>query len=960
LWGTNAPTWNADDNGGTLTIKASSSTGFHWTWEQLSTIVGKSVTQDTGNLFIHYAVEVIKPVAVLTVKNPASMSDNAPEITGGNPKADWGQGGGSEYVLGNETLSNYTKGEKAGSRDMIVSGFYDKETGNGWFEVNPLVYPAGSTGVGFVHNYWCDMGSPGTKNAENSEYVLKILRITLGDPDLEKVSIAAIHGVDPPARGQTPVTAIADAEQYTGAVAWEPEIAEGGTFAPSTAYTATITLTAKSGYTFEGVEADFFTVDGADTVTNAADSGVVTAVFPATVAEDQDTPVSLSVIAGVTAPAAGATPVTAITATAQYTGTVTWSPSVTGTFAYGMAYTATITLTAAEGFTFDGVAADHFTVAGADTVSNAANSGEVTAVFPATAAPTVINIAAITGVTEPIRGHDPVTAINPTTQYAGTVSWDGELDSEGKFAASTVYTATITLTPETGYTLTGVTANFFTVQHATATNPANSGVVTAVFSATADEGVDTPVDIFAIDGVSAPIGGEEPVTTAPTETDQWTASVIMWTPAVTTVFAYEQVYTATFTLTAKESLTFDGVEGPFTVAGATVTFVVGDPPNTVTITAVFPVTGPTVYVDNNPVLTSNQGAGNAQGTWNGNVTGSSASWSGGAVRYAFPTAEGFDIADYDFFEIEYTGGAGKVILKQFDTGTNYPYVTNPYPTLSETGTLKFEIRGAETTGGVALQRNDVDATITVTKVTFTKGTRYPITFSLGALEGVSYTGTDSVPTSPAYVLDGAVFGPLPDVSWAPNRFNGWTKGAAGAVTATTVVDSSFNNAVITAQWLPPKVVLPINVTFTNVSELTGYNATPTLSGNGYTITPSQGNGYAWVKFRVDFGEGNTISDYDKLTFTIVGSGNDMNYKYIFLAAGTSITSGTNITDAANNPLVINTLSNWNYGDTSTNLTLTIDKNKTTSLTAQELDIIILPNAPASAIYTITNIQFSQN
>jgi hypothetical protein len=54
------------------------------------------------------------------------------------------------------------------------------------------------------------------------------------------------------------------------------------TFDYGTEYTATITLTAKSGYTLTGVEANFFTVAGADTVTNAADSGVVTAVFPAT------------------------------------------------------------------------------------------------------------------------------------------------------------------------------------------------------------------------------------------------------------------------------------------------------------------------------------------------------------------------------------------------------------------------------------------------------------------------------------------------------------------------------------------------------------------------------------------------------------------------------------------------------------------------------------------------------
>jgi hypothetical protein len=70
------------------------------------------------------------------------------------------------------------------------------------------------------------------------------------------------------------------------------------------------------------------------------------------------------------------------------------------------------------------------------------------------------------------------------------------------FAGATQYTATITLTPKTGYTLTGVTANFFTVAGTTSdTNPANSGVVTAVFPATAA----TVINIAAIPGVTAPV-----------------------------------------------------------------------------------------------------------------------------------------------------------------------------------------------------------------------------------------------------------------------------------------------------------------------------------------------------------------------------------------------------------------------------------------------------------------------
>jgi uncharacterized repeat protein (TIGR02543 family) len=94
---------------------------------------------------------------------------------------------------------------------------------------------------------------------------------------------------------------------------------------------------------------------------------------------------------------------------------------------------------------------------------------------------TTVTIAAIPGVTAPVAGKTPVAAITETDQYTGTVSWS---PVDNPFEYETAYTATITLTPKTGYTFTGVSADFFTVNEATATNPADSGVVTAVFPET--------------------------------------------------------------------------------------------------------------------------------------------------------------------------------------------------------------------------------------------------------------------------------------------------------------------------------------------------------------------------------------------------------------------------------------------------------------------------------------------
>lgn len=87
----------------------------------------------------------------------------------------------------------------------------------------------------------------------------------------------------------------------------------------------------------------------------------------------------------------------------------------------------------------------------------------------------------ITGLTPPVCGGMPDTTVNETDQYTATVTWE---PSDSPFKASTVYTAIITLTPETGYTLTGVGSNFFTVAGATATNEADLGVITAVFPKT--------------------------------------------------------------------------------------------------------------------------------------------------------------------------------------------------------------------------------------------------------------------------------------------------------------------------------------------------------------------------------------------------------------------------------------------------------------------------------------------
>jgi hypothetical protein len=195
---------------------------------------------------------------------------------------------------------------------------------------------------------------------------------------------------------------------------------------------------------------------------------------------DGKTPVSIRAIPGVTAPKIGSRPVTAITATSQYTGTVAWNPNHS-TFAANTQYTATITLAPKTGYTLLGVPSNFFTVDGVVTVANDANKGVVRAEF-GLPAPQTVDIAAIRGVTAPTAGATPVSTITGTNQYTGTVSWSPAVAQGGTFAEHTSYTATIILSPKTGFGLQGVPANFFTVAGATTTsNAANSSVVTAVF-----------------------------------------------------------------------------------------------------------------------------------------------------------------------------------------------------------------------------------------------------------------------------------------------------------------------------------------------------------------------------------------------------------------------------------------------------------------------------------------------
>jgi hypothetical protein len=96
-------------------------------------------------------------------------------------------------------------------------------------------------------------------------------------------------------------------------------------------------------------------------------------------------------VKGVTRPVKAATPVSSVFETAEHSGTVAWFESngttpLVGNFVASTVYIAKITINAKAPYSLLGTPANTFIVEGATVVTNPVNSGEITAVFPATGA----------------------------------------------------------------------------------------------------------------------------------------------------------------------------------------------------------------------------------------------------------------------------------------------------------------------------------------------------------------------------------------------------------------------------------------------------------------------------------------------------------------------------------------------------------------------------------------------
>ena len=274
---------------------------------------------------------------------------------------------------------------------------------------------------------------------------------------LPKTINTAITQLTAPVKNEVPQTEI-ETDEYTATVVWSPEVTDK--FVYNTVYTATITITPKTNYTVKGIAENGYTVSGAQTVTNEADSATVTVVYSATENKNSNEFTQPLAITGWTYGETANTP----TAEAKY-GTIKYTYSNT-----------------ADGMYTEEVPTNAGTYYVKATVEETADySGLESNAVEFTILPKKIDTA-ITQLTAPVKNEVPQTEIE-TDEYTATVVWSPEVTD--KFGYDTVYTATITITPKTNYTVKGIAENGYTVSGAeTVTNEADSATVTAVYSAT--------------------------------------------------------------------------------------------------------------------------------------------------------------------------------------------------------------------------------------------------------------------------------------------------------------------------------------------------------------------------------------------------------------------------------------------------------------------------------------------
>ena len=191
-------------------------------------------------------------------------------------------------------------------------------------------------------------------------------------------------------------------------------------------------------------------------------------------------PITISAINGVTVPVEGATPVSSITGTTQFTGTVLWFPN-DNPFVSGNAYTATIQLTALSPYSYADLPANFFSVSGTTSTSFDASTGKITATFPTLVSATIksVNVGIQNGKITTTAGgsanyavttENIVTALHSVTLLGapagvtiGNPSSNINISGNSGTLTLNVASGVATGTYQLRVTINGATSNYFTL-----------------------------------------------------------------------------------------------------------------------------------------------------------------------------------------------------------------------------------------------------------------------------------------------------------------------------------------------------------------------------------------------------------------------------------------------------------------------------------------------------------------
>ena len=544
-WATDKDATSAEYiSGGSITI--SSNTTLYAVWKKISTFETNEFTQPLTITGWTYGETANTPTAVAkygtikyTYSNTAdgTYTEEVPTEAGTHyvkatveETADYSglESNAFEFVIEKKTLTN----------DNITDIADQTYTGG---EIKPTIEVKDGDKTLVLDTDYTVTYDNNTKASDEAKVTVEIISNNYAGT-LEKTftilpkTINSAITLTAPVKNEVPQTEITT-DEYTATVSWSPKVTDK--FVYNTVYTATITITPKANYTVKGIAENGYTVNGAQTVTNEADSAIVTAVYSATGIDDTVDTNEFTKPLEIVGWTYGDTP-NAPTASVKYgTPKYTYStaadgeyndivPTDAGTyyvkatveetdkytglesdaveFVIGKKILTNDNITKIADQTYTGeeikpvievkdgdkvlVLDTDYTVAYEKNIKASeeakakvemiSNNYEGTLEKLFTILPKTINSEII--LTAPVKNGVPQTEME-TNEYTATVAWSPEVTD--KFGYSTVYTATITITPKANYTVKGIAENGYTVSDAeTVTNEADSARVTAVYAAT--------------------------------------------------------------------------------------------------------------------------------------------------------------------------------------------------------------------------------------------------------------------------------------------------------------------------------------------------------------------------------------------------------------------------------------------------------------------------------------------